>query len=112
VLVIKLAIDLEEIKMTIHRPLHPRQIIRDILVGKEVYHLSITELSEKLGINRTTLSRLINSHAAISVDMALGLSKLLPDTDMVFWMNLQRNYDISITLKGAVRINVKALRAA
>ncbi len=98
--------------MAIHRPLHPGKIIRSILVEKEGANLSITELSEKLNVNRTTLSRLINGHSGISVDMALRLSKLLPNTDIIFWMNLQRDYDISITLKHADRIRVRSLKAA
>ncbi len=98
--------------MTIHNPLHPGQIVRSILVEEEGFGISITELSEKLGVNRTTLSRLLNGHAGISADMALRLSKLLPNTDMTFWMNLQRDYDIAITLKHAVKIKVKSLKAA
>ena len=98
--------------MAIHRPLHPGEIVRSILIEEEGANLSITELSEKLDINRTTLSRLINGHSGISVDMALRLSKLLPNTDIIFWMNLQRDYDISITLKNAGKIKVSSLKAA
>lgn len=96
--------------MPIHNPLHPGEIIHDILM--EGAGLSVTEASKKLGINRTTLSRLLNGHAGISAEMALRLSKLLPNTDMAFWMNLQRDYDISIATKHANRIHVKPLKAA
>ncbi len=82
-----------------HNPLHPGQILRDILAHEAGAHFSVTKLSENLGINRTTLSRLLNGHMGISADMALRLSTLLPNTDMIFWMNLQRDYDISLTLK-------------
>jgi len=99
-------------KMPIHNPLHPGQILRDLLIDSEGANISVTKLSENLDINRTTLSRLLNGHAGISADMALRLSKLLPNTDMVFWMNLQRDYDISLTFKHAGKIKVKALKAA
>ena len=82
-----------------HNPLHPGQILRDILVQQARVPFSVTKLSENLGINRTTLSRLLNGHMGISAEMALRLSTLLPNTDMVFWMNLQRDYDISLTVK-------------
>ncbi len=96
--------------MPIHNPLHPGEIIYDILM--ESAGLSVTDAAKQLGINRTTLSRLLNGHAGISAEMALRLSKLLPNTDMVFWMNLQRDYDISIATKYANKIRVKPLKAA
>ena len=97
--------------MTIYNPLHPGKIVRNLLV-EEGACLSVTELSEKLGVNRTTLSRLINGHSGISPDMALRLSKLLPNTDIFFWMNIQRDYDAAMALKHAVKIKVKSLKAA
>lgn len=96
--------------MTKHRPLHPGKIIYEIVVVGA--HLSVTEAAERLGINRTTLSRLLNGHAGISPDMALRLSKLLPNTDMVLWMNLQRDYDIWIAKKRAGKIHIHPLKAA
>lgn len=96
--------------MPIYNPLHPGKIIYDILI--EGAGLSVTEAAKKLGINRTTLSRLLNGHAGISAEMALRLSKLLKNTDMILWMNLQRDYDIWVATKSARKINVKPLRAA
>lgn len=96
--------------MPIHNPLHPGKIIHEILM--EGAGLSVTEASERLGVNRTTLSRLLNGHAGISAEMALRLSKLLPNTDMTLWMNLQRDYDISKATRHANKIHVKPLKAA
>jgi antitoxin HigA-1 len=96
--------------MPINNPLHPGQIIHDILI--EGACLSVTQAAKKLGVNRTTLSRLLNGHAGISAEMALRLSKLLPNTDMMLWLNLQRDYDIWMTTKHAARIHVKPLKAA
>lgn len=96
--------------MPIHNPLHPGKIIYEIIIDGA--NLSVTDAAKKLGVNRTTLSRLLNGHAGISPDMALRLSKLLPNTDMVMWMNLQRDYDIWITKKHASKIHVHPLKAA
>lgn len=96
--------------MPIHNPLHPGEIIYDILI--ENAGLSITEAAKKLGVNRTTLSRLLNGHAGISAEMALRLSKLLPNTDMTLWMNLQRDYDIWVVMKHSAKIHIKPLKAA
>jgi antitoxin HigA-1 len=96
--------------MPIHNPLHPGEIVYDILI--EGAGLSVTEAAEKLGINRTTLSRLLNGHAGLSAEMALRLSKLLPNTDMTLWLNLQRDYDIWMASKRANKIHIKPIKAA
>lgn len=96
--------------MPIHQPLHPGEIVKEILIDGA--GLSVTEASEKLDVNRTTLSRLLNGHAGISADMALRLSKLLPKTDITFWMNLQRDYDIYEVKKHQKEIHVKPLEEA
>jgi addiction module HigA family antidote len=96
--------------MAIHNPLHPGEIIKEILI--EGAGLSVTEAADKLGVNRTTLSRLINGHMGISPDMALRLSKLLPNSDIALWLNLQRDYDIWQILKSNRKINIKPLGAA
>lgn len=96
--------------MPIHNPLHPGEIIEELLI--EGAGLSVTTAAQLLDIDRSTLSRLLNGHTGISPEMALRLSKLLPNTEMVFWMNLQRDYDIHLTLDRATGINVQPLKAA
>jgi len=95
--------------MHTYTPLHPGKIIHEILLSKEGANLSVTIAAIKLGISRTTLSRLVNGHNGISPDMALRLSKLLPNTDMILWMNLQRDYDICVAKKHITKIKVKPL---
>lgn len=75
----------------IHAPLHPGEIVRDVCI--EQTGLTITEVAHKLGVDRTTFSRLLNGHAGISPEMALRLSIAL-NTSITMWMNLQRDYDI------------------
>jgi len=98
--------------MPMHKacPLHPGKIIHEIIIAGA--NLSVTEAAERLGVNRTTLSRLLNGHAGISPDMALRLSKLLPNTDMIMWMNLQRDYDIWFAKKRGHKIHITPLKAA
>ena len=78
--------------MPIHKPLRPGKILRKIIIDSA--GLSVTDAAKMLGVDRTTLSRLLNGHSGISADMALRLSKLLPNTNIQVWMNLQRDYDI------------------
>lgn len=96
--------------MTIHELLHPGEIVNEILI--EGAELTITDAAKHLDVNRTTLSRLLNGQAGISPDMALRLSKLFPNTEIAFWMNLQRDYDIWQVRKYQKKIHVQALDKA
>ncbi|MFA5960990.1 MAG: HigA family addiction module antitoxin [Tatlockia sp.] len=75
----------------IHEPLHPGIIIKDVLIDST--GLTIGDAAGRLGITRTTLSRVLNQHAGVSPEMALRLSKLL-NTSVELWVNLQSQYDI------------------
>ena len=75
----------------IHKPLHPGVIIKDVLIDNT--DLTISEAASRLGVTRTTLSRLLNQHAGVSPEMALRLSKLL-NTSIEIWVNLKSQYDI------------------
>lgn len=75
----------------IHEPLHPGVIIKDVLIDST--GLTISEAALRLGVTRTTLSRILNQHAGVSPEMALRLSKLL-NTSIDMWVNLQMQYDI------------------
>ena len=78
--------------MSIHEPLHPGEIVKDALLN-EGTGLTVTSAAEKLGIERGTLSRLLNGHSGISPEMAMRLSIFL-NTSVELWMNIQRDYDI------------------
>lgn len=96
--------------MTIHNPLHPGAIVKNVLIDGA--HLSVTKAARHLGVNRTTLSRLLNKRIGISAEMALRLSKLLKNTDPLLWMNLQRDYDIHMAEKKSKKIHVVPLKKA
>ena len=91
----------------IHEPLHPGVIIRDVLIVQA--GLSISEAAVRLGVTRTTLSRLLNQHAGVSPEMALRLSKLL-NTSIDMWVNLQSQYDIWQVKQHAQAINIVPLQ--
>lgn len=96
--------------MNMHNPLHPGEIVRNILIDGE--NLSVSEAAIHLGVNRTTLSRLLNGHIGISPEMAIRLSKLLSNTDTLLWMNLQRDFDIWQMQKYHKKIHIIALKKA
>jgi len=71
---------------------HPGEILReDVLVPLGI---EVTEAAHRLGISRTTLSRVIHGHAGISPELAIRLEKAGVSSAR-FWMNLQANYELS-----------------
>lgn len=95
--------------MIMHEPLHPGIVVRDALIDGT--GLSITEAAEKLGVTRTTLSRLLNGHSSISPEMALRLSKFFK-TSIEMWVNLQAQYDVWVIQQHAKDIKVKPFEKA
>ena len=59
----------------------------------EPLSLSITYAARKLGVSRKALSKIINSNAGISADMALRLSAWLGTTPDV-WLGMQAQWDL------------------
>jgi hypothetical protein len=78
-----------------HNPLHPAAILReDILPG---LGLSVTEAAQQLGMNRVTLSRLLNEKAGVSPEMALRIEAWLGKArggDARLWLTMQTDYDL------------------
>ncbi|OGT55548.1 MAG: addiction module antidote protein, HigA family [Gammaproteobacteria bacterium RIFCSPHIGHO2_12_FULL_43_28] len=93
----------------IHEPLHPGIIVKEVCV--ENTGLTVGEAAERLGVDRTTFSRLINGHASISPDMAVRLSMAL-NTTSVMWMNLQRDYDLCKAEKNKRKLRVRKISSA
>ncbi len=95
--------------MIMHEPLHPGLIVKDALIDGT--GLSITEAAEKMGVTRTTLSRLLNGHSGLSPEMALRLAKFF-NTSIEMWINLQAQYDAWFIQQHANDINVKPFEKA
>lgn len=71
---------------------HPGTLLReDVLVPLGI---EVTDAAQRLGMSRTTLSRVINGRAGISPDLALRLERAGVSTAR-FWMTLQANYELA-----------------
>ncbi|SFN54174.1 HigA family addiction module antitoxin [Dokdonella immobilis] len=71
---------------------HPGELLReDVLLPLGI---EVTDAAERLGMSRTTLSRVINGRAGISPDLAIRLERAGASTAR-FWMTLQSNYELS-----------------
>ena len=69
-------------------PPHPGRVLRESL-GE----LEVSEAATRLGVSRTTLSRILNARAGISADMSIRLSEAL-GMGPEFWSSLQLDYDL------------------
>jgi addiction module HigA family antidote len=80
-----------KVSKSMHNPPHPGEIIKDAIIdGRSI---TVKQAAEYLDVDRVTLSRLLNGKAAISVEMALRLSRAMGTTpDM--WLNMQSSYDL------------------
>lgn len=72
-------------------PPHPGEVLKEMHL--DPLGLTVTEAARRLNIDRKTLSRVINGQSAVSVDMALRLSKGL-NTSAQVWLGMQQAYDL------------------
>lgn len=79
--------------MRMFNPPHPGEIVFHRLIegedGKKIDSIANTAI--KLGCHRNSLNRLINSSAAVSIEMVLVLEKL---TGTKFWFTFQFEYNL------------------
>ena len=77
-----------------HNPPHPASVIKEDILPE--LGLSVTAAAKQLGVNRVTLSNLLNGKAAISAEMALRLHAWLgkdsPSPES--WLHQQADYDL------------------
>jgi len=74
-----------------HNPPHPGAILWEL--DMKPAGLTVTKVAERLGVDRKTLSRIINGRAGISAEMSIRLARAF-DTTPELWMNMQRNFDL------------------
>ncbi len=81
----------EVVKMRMHTPPHPGEIIKRLCL--EPLGVSVTQAAQALGVSRKTLSAILNGRAGISPEMAVRLS-IAFDTSAESWLNQQTQYDL------------------
>ena len=77
--------------MAMHNPPHPGDFIREVYL--EPFEITGRQLSAKLGVSPSTLSRVLSGSSGISSEMALRLSKALGRTPES-WLAMQDNFDL------------------
>ena len=77
--------------MTKRNPAHPSAILQDSL---DEMGWSVTEFSDRLGVSRSTVSRLMKGRCGVTPVVALALERI-GWSSAEFWMRLQANYDLA-----------------
>jgi addiction module HigA family antidote len=83
-----------------HNPPHPGETLREDVLP--ALGLTVTQAAKELGINRVTLSKVLNGKAAISVDLALRLEAWLDGPSAESWLKGQLAYDLWQVEQGAL----------
>jgi addiction module HigA family antidote len=76
-------------------PPHPAAILREDVLP--VFGLTVSEAARQLGVSRVALSRMLNEHTGISVDLARRIEVWLgPENGgrAETWLKMQIDYDL------------------
>lgn len=83
---------------------HPGQIVRaECLIPHD---LSVTDAAKVLGVDRQTLSNLLNGRSGISPEMALRLEKAFGSTART-WMERQMEFELAEVMTRVDTIKVQ-----
>lgn len=86
-----------------HNPVHPGVVLQDWIED-----LTQVEVADAIGLHRTTLSRILNGHAAITAEVDVRLSEAL-GTSPGFWTTMQAQFDLAAALKARRKVRVRPL---
>ncbi len=77
-------------KGAMFNPPHPGEHLKeDYMLPLKV---TATQLAERIGVTRATISRIINGRSRIDVDMACALAQAFSTTPAI-WLRLQEKWD-------------------
>ncbi len=94
--------------MSMYNPAHPGEILKELVLDS--VGLSISETAVRLGVNRNTLSRIINCQGTITPEIALRMEMTLGKPDAEHWLRLQNAYDLWHLKKKGNNFDVNPIR--
>jgi addiction module HigA family antidote len=89
--------------------MHPGTRVRQDCLKKN--GLTVTDAARALGVDRQTLSNLLNAKSGISPEMAVRLEKAF-GTAAREWLALQLEYELAEIMRRVEEINVEPFRAS
>jgi addiction module HigA family antidote len=88
-------------------PVHPGEMLREEFM--KPLGISINALALELHVPVTRISEIVNERRGITADTALRLARHL-GTSADFWMNLQKNYELTLTQQKSLKTIEKQVR--
>lgn len=73
------------------KPTHPGAILREDVLPS--LNMSQTQLADRLGVSRRTVSQILHEHRPLTPDMAIRLAYFLGTTPES-WLNMQQALDV------------------
>lgn len=73
------------------KPTHPGAILREDVLPS--LNITQTELADRLGVSRRSVSQILHEHRPLTPDMAIRLAHLLGTTPES-WLNMQQALDV------------------
>lgn len=73
------------------RPTHPGAILREDVLPS--LNITQTELADRLGVSRRSISQILHEHRPLTADMAIRLAHFL-GTTAESWLNMQQTLDV------------------
>lgn len=87
--------------------LHPGEVLAELYL--DPLEMSPVSLAEKLDISHQLVQKVIKGKGDISADIAIRLGRLFSTTPE-FWMNLQRNWDLSCARESTDVVSIKPIK--
>lgn len=76
-----------------HNPPHPGEVLADTVLRRDG-GLTLTEFAARLGVSRVALSRVVNTRAGVSAELAIRLAAALGGS-AESWLTMQLAYDLA-----------------
>jgi antitoxin HigA-1 len=73
------------------KPTHPGAILREDVLPS--LNITQTELADRLGVSRRSVSQILHEHRPLTPDMAIRLAHFLGSTPES-WLNMQQALDV------------------
>lgn len=89
--------------------MHPGVVVRQRCLEKN--KLSVTEAARVIGVDRQTLSNLLNGRSGLSPEMAVRLEKAF-GTSAREWLTYQLDFDLAEVMRRADSITVEPFCAS
>jgi addiction module HigA family antidote len=77
-------------------PMHTGEVLKELYL--DPLDMGAIAFARRLDVSRTRIERLVKGVTSVTPDTALRLARAF-NTTPAYWMNMQTNYDMSVTSK-------------